>query len=120
MLGAALLVILIGCFTPTKPSFELTLEDPMMTTDEMEEELGRLHEVNLTVRTDECDSKIYPLFVDVDFRNVKTLVNKFIRWDACPEVGLVFLLYKNVADEEPCHDVNGSPLIFPEPIPGEY
>ena len=120
LLGGALLFILLGRATPSKPSFERTIEDPVMTTDEMEEELRRLHLVNLTVGSKEFDPGIYPAFVGVDFRNGKTLINKFICWDVCPEVGMVFLVYQDVGNEQACVDAKGTPLISPDLIGNEY
>ena len=54
------------------------------------------------------------------FRNGKTLVEKFICWDGCPELGNVYLFYQGVDTEEACLDAAGSPLISPVPIPGAY
>ena len=49
------------------------------------------------------------------------LIEKFICWDSCPDVGMVFLLYQGVESAEACPDaVVGTPLISPEPMPGEY
>ena len=42
------------------------------------------------------DPSGYSISVGVDFRNGKMLVDKFICWDSCPDVGMVFLLYQNV------------------------
>ena len=52
-----------------------------------------------------------------DARNGKKLVEKFICWDICPDVGMVFLMYQGVDSVEACADsVKGAPLISPEPI----
>jgi len=115
--AAALLVLLLGC---TAPDFR-TFSDPVMTTEAMQAELEQLHEINLTVKDGDFDHSRYPISVGVDPRNGKMLVEKFICWDACPDVGMVFLLYGSVETEEDCvAAVVGSPLISPEPIPGQY
>ena len=119
LLGAAvvLLIILLGCTTPDFRTFS----NPVMTTDLMQAELARLHEINLTVSSGDFDPSVYPVSVGVDARNGKMLIEKFICWDACPEVGMVFLLYQNVDTVEACEAaVVGSPLISPEPIPGQF
>ena len=116
-LGAAFLLILLGC---TGPSFERTIDDPVMTPAEMESELERLHQVNLTVGSEGFDPGIYPLFVGVDVRNGKTLINKFICWDGCPELGKVYLVYQALDTADACIDATGSPIISPVPIPGAY
>ena len=98
-----------------------TFTDPVMTTEGMERELARLHEINLTVSKGGFDPSPYPISVGVDARNGKMLVEKFICWDSCPDVGMVFLLYQDVGTLEACKDaVVGTPLISPEPIAGEY
>ena len=115
--AAALLVLLLGC---TAPDFR-TFSDPVMTTEAMQAELEQLHEINLTVKDGDFDHSAYPMSVGVDPRNGKMLVEKFICWDACPDVGMVFLLYGSVETEEACAAaVVGSPLISPEPMPGQY
>ena len=92
-----------------------------MTIGAMQAELERLHEINLTVGGGDFDPSRYPVSVGVDPRNGKMLVEKFICWDACPDVGMVFLLYAGVDTEEACMDaLVGSPLISPDPIPGQY
>ena len=49
------------------------------------------------------------------------VVDKFICWDSCPDVGMVFLLYQNVESSEACNgSVVGTPLFSPEPILGKY
>ena len=119
LLGAAvvLLIILLGCTTPDFRTFS----DPVMTTELMQAELARLHEINLTVSSGDFDPNVYPVSVGVDARNGKMLIEKFICWDACPDVGMVFLLYQNVDTVEACTAaVVGSPLISPEPIPGQF
>ena len=119
LLGAAvvLLIILLGCTTPDFRTFS----NPVMTTELMQAELARLHEINLTVSSGDFDPNVYPVSVGVDARNGKMLIEKFICWDACPDVGMVFLLYQNVDTVEACTAaVVGSPLISPEPIPGQF
>ena len=119
LLGVAvvLLIILLGCTTPDFRTFS----NPVMTTDLMQAELARLHEINLTVSSGDFDPSVYPVSVGVDARNGKMLIEKFICWDACPDVGMVFLLYQNVDTVEACTAaVVGSPLISPEPIPGQF
>ena len=118
-LGAVLVLIMIilGC---TKPDFR-TFSNPMMTTGDMEVELARLHEINLTADSGNFDTSIYPLYVGVDARNGRMLVEKFICWDKCPDVGMVFLLYQNVETPEACvQAVVGTPLFSPAPISGRY
>ena len=67
------------------------------------------------------DPSGYSISVGVDFRNGKMLVDKFICWDSCPDVGMVFLLYQNVESSEACNgSVAGTPLCSREPILGEY
>ena len=115
--GVALLFLILGC---TKPDFR-TINDPVMSTGQMQSELERLHEINLTVGSDDFDPNDYPVSVGIDIRNGKILVEKFICWDGCPEVGMVFLLYERVDTVQACIDsVFGSPLMSPEPIPGDY
>ena len=115
--GGALLLMLVGC---TRPDFR-TFSNPMMTTDDIQAEMERLHRINLTVSKGGFDTSPYPVSVGVDLRNGRMLVEKFICWDACPEVGMVFLLYQGVRTEEECvAAVVGSPLISPEPIPGDF
>lgn len=93
----------------------------MMSTDDMQAEMERLHALNLTVSSGNFDTTPYPMMVGVDSRNGKMLVEKFICWDTCPEVGMVFLLYYDVESAEACVEaVVGTPLISPPPIPGEY
>jgi hypothetical protein len=111
------LFLLLGCTTPDFRTFS----DPVMSTEAMQVELELLHEINLTVKNGDFDHSAYPMSVGVDPRNGKMLVEKFICWDACPDVGMVFLLYGSVETEEDCvAAVVGSPLISPEPIPGQY
>ncbi len=87
----------------------------------MQAELERLHAINLTVANGNFDPGVYSISVGVDFRNGKMLVDKFICWDSCPDVGMVFLLYQNVESSEACNgSVVGTPLFSPEPILGEY
>lgn len=117
ILGAALLAVLLAC---TGPTFTRPNHDPVMTTQEMEDELARLQQVNLTVGGEVFDPGDYPAFVGIDVRNGKTLINKFICWDGCPELGKVYLVYQGVATEEDCFYAMGSPLISPVPIPGAY
>ncbi len=74
----------------------------------------------MTVGTEEFDLSEYPAFVGIDVRNGKTLIEKFICWDGCPELGKVYLVYQAVATEEACLKATGSPLISPVPIPGAY
>ena len=115
--GGALLLMLVGC---TRPDFR-TFSNPMMTTDDIQAEMERLHRINLTVSKGGFDTSPYPVSVGVDLRNGRMLVEKFICWDTCPEVGMVFLLYQGVRTEEECvAAVVGSPLISPEPIPGDF
>ena len=119
LIGAAsvLLVILLGC---TQPDFR-TFSDPVMTTGAMEAELARLHVLNLTVADGGFDHSAYPVSVGVDLRNGRMLVAKFICWDSCPDVGMIFLLYRNVESAEACvSTVVGTPLISPGPSQGEY
>ena len=67
------------------------------------------------------DPSGYSISVGVDFRNGKMLVDKFICWDSCPDVGMVFLLYQNVESSEACNgSVVGTPLSSPELILAEY
>ena len=73
-----------------------------MTTEYMQAELERLHEINLTVKHGDFNLSLYLISVGVDLRNGKMLVEKFICWDACPDVGMVFLLYGDVETEEAC------------------
>ena len=109
--------MLLGC---TRPDFR-TFSDPVMTPDVMQAELERLHEINLTVGSGDFDPSVYPVIVGVDSRNGKMLVEQFICWDVCPDVGMVFLLYQDVRSAEACADsVVGSPLFSPDPIPGQY
>ena len=113
----ALLFILSGC---SRPDFS-TINDPVMTTERLQAEMERLHLINLTVGTDEFDISVYPVRVGIDVRNGRMLLEKFLCWDDCPNVGMVFLIYENVITVEDCADfVLGSPLISPEPIPGQY
>lgn len=112
-----LLVMLLGC---TGPDFRRDIHDPVMSTQQMQAELERLHEINLTVGGEDFDPSDYPVFVGIDIRNGKFLIEEFICWDVCPEVGMVFLLYRAIDGEEACIDAGGTPLISPEPIPGQY
>lgn len=115
--GGALVLILLGC---TRPDFR-TFSNPVMTTEDIQAEMERLHRINLTVSSGGFDTSPYPVSVGVDLRNGRMLVEKFICWDTCPEVGMVFLLYQGVRTEEECvAAVVGSPLISPEPIPGDF
>ena len=116
-LGAAFLLILLGC---TGPSFTRDTHDPVMSPTDMQAELERLHQVNLTVGSENFDPGIYPLFAGVDVRNGETLIKKFICWDGCPELGKVYLVYQAVDTEEACVNATGSPIISPVPIPGAY
>ena len=118
--GATLLTILIGCATPTKPTFKRTIDDPVMTPVEIEAEFEQLRQLNLTVGSEGFDPGVYPLFAGVDVRNGKTLIKKFICWDGCPELGKVYLVYQGVDTEEACFSATGSPLISPVPISGRY
>ena len=118
ILSAALLFILLAC---TGPTFKRDIHDPVKSTEEIQAVLERLHQVNLTVGSEEFDANIYPLFVGIDVRNRKTLVEKFICWDVCPDVGMVFLVYQDVDSADECvNSVVGTPLISPDPIPGQY
>ena len=117
--GAALViaVMLLACSRPDFRAFS----DPVMTTEAMQVELERLHEINLTVANGDFDPTFYPVLVGIDLRNGKMLIEKFICLDVCPDVGMVFLVYQNVNSVEECADaVVGTPLISPEPIPGQY
>ena len=115
--AAILLLIVLGC---SNPDFR-TFTDPVMDTDGLQAELERLHEINLSVASDNFDPTEYPISVGVDVRNGKILVEKFICWDACPDVGMVFLMYENVESEAAClQSIGGSPLISPEPMPGVF
>ena len=115
--GGALLLMLVGC---TRPDFR-TFSNPVMTTDDIQAEMERLHRINLTVSKGGFDPSPYPVSVGVDLRNGRMLVAKFICWDVCPDVGMVFLLYMNVESEAACSAASlGTPLISPEPIPGDY
>lgn len=117
LIGAATVLLLIGC---TKPDFR-AFSDPVMTTEAMEAELILLHQLNLTIGNGAFDVSRYPMLVGVDVRNGKMLVEKFICWDLCPDVGMVFLLYQGVGSAKACAQaVVGTPLFSPEPIPGEY
>lgn len=110
-------MILIGC---TKPDFR-TFSNPMMNTAAIQAEMERLHAINLTVADGKFDPNVYPISVGVDLRNGRMLIAKFICWDICPDVGMVFLLYQNVGTVEDCAKaVVGTPLISPPPIPGDY
>ena len=111
------MTVLLACTTPDFRTFS----DPVMTTAGMQAELERLHQINLTVEEGDFDFSRYPISVGVDPRNGKMLVEKFICWDACPDVGMVFLLYESVETEQACVDtLMGSPLVSPDPIPGQY
>ena len=119
LLGTALvlLFVLFGC---TRPDFN-ALNDPVMTTEKLQAEMERLHLINLTVGTDEFDPSDYPVYVGIDIRNGTMLIEKFLCWDDCPNVGMVFLIYENVNSVQDCAKfVLGLPLISPEPIPGQY
>jgi hypothetical protein len=119
-LGGIALALLDLIFGYSPPDFR-TFSGPVMTTEGMERELPRLHEINLTVSEAGFDPSPYPISVGVDARNGKMLVEKFICWDACPDVGMVFLLYQSVGSAEACADVVvGTPLFSPAPIPGDY
>ena len=112
-----LLIVVLGCARTDYGAFR----DPAMSTQDMQVELERLHRINLTVGTDEFDPSDYPIMVGVDPRNGKMLSEKFICWDDCPAVGMVFLMYQNVSSEDACtRSVVGTPLWSPEPIPGQY
>ena len=116
-IASAFLIILLACAQPEY----LTFNDPVMSTELMQAELDRLHQINLTVASGDFDHSVYPIAVGVDSRNGKMLVEKFICWDECPDVGMVFLLYQNVPSEEACVDaLVGTPLFSPEPTPGQY
>ena len=93
-LGTAtvLLLVLLGC---TRLDFS-TINDPVMSIQRMQAELERLHEINLTVGSEEFDPGDYPISVGIDVRNGKILMEKFICWDDCPNVGKVFLVYQDV------------------------
>ncbi|MBC8282123.1 MAG: hypothetical protein H8E48_15190 [Chloroflexi bacterium] len=111
------MLIVLGC---SSPDFR-TFSDPVMDTDSLQAELERLHEINLSVGDDAFDPNVYPISVGVDVRNGQMLVEKFICWDACPDVGMVFLMYANVGTEADCLQViGGSSLISPEPMPGVF
>ena len=116
-MALVLLVILLRC---TPPDFR-TVTDPVMTTDGMQAELERLHQINLTVGSGDFDLSVYPVSVGIDARNGKMLIEKCICWDICPDVGMVFLVYQGVGSIEACaRSVVGAPLISPERIPGEF
>jgi hypothetical protein len=117
VVASALLIILRAC---TKPDFR-TFTNPVMSTSDMQAEMERLHALNLTVPNGDFDTSPYPMKIGVDSRNGKMLVEKFICWDICPEVGMVFLLYHNVESAKACvESVVGTPLISPPPIAGDY
>jgi len=119
-LGGIAVALLALIFGYSSPDFR-TFSGPVMTTEGMEKELARLHEINLTVSKGGFDPSAYPISVGVDARNGKMLIEKFICWDDCPNVGMVFLLYQNVGTVEACHEaVVGTPLISPDPIPGQF
>ncbi len=116
-IAVALLALIFGYSQPDFRAFS----DPVMTTEGMERELARLHEINLSVSRGGFDPSPYPISVGVDARNGKMLVEKFICWDSCPDVGMVFLLYQGIDSKEACADsIVGTPLISPDPIPGEF
>ena len=118
-LGTAtvLLRVLLGC---TRPDFS-TINDTIMSIQRMQAELERLHEINSTVGSEEFDPGDYPISVGIDVRNGKILMEKFICWDDCPNVGKVFLVYQDVESAQACVDSwLGSPLFSPDPIPGQY
>lgn len=119
LFGAALvlLIVALGCTTPDFRAFT----NPVMTTKLMQAEMERLHQINQNVANGDFDPSDYPVSVGIDVRNGKMLVEKFICWDACPNVGMVFLLYRGVETEAACADaLVGLPLISPDPIPGQY
>jgi hypothetical protein len=117
VVASAFSIVLLAC---TQPDFR-TFSDPVMSTDAMQAELERLHAINLTVANGNFDPSGYSISGGVDFRNGKMLVDKFICWDSCPDVGMVFLLYQNVESSKACNgSVVGTPLFTPEPILGEY
>ena len=93
-------LVLLGC---AKPDFR-TFSEPVMSTTLMQAELERLHRINLTVGSGDFDPSVYPVSVGVDARNGKMLVEKFICWDDCPDVGMVFLLYERVDTVQACID----------------
>ena len=86
---------------------------PPRSTGEMEAELIRLQQVNLTVGSEEFDLSIYPVSFGFDIRNGMNLIAKFICLDACPESGKVYLVYQGVTTEEACLNAKGSPLVSP-------
>ena len=48
-------------------------------------------------------------------------MEKFICWDSCPYVGMVFLMYQNVESAKACSEaVVGTPMFAPESIGGDY
>lgn len=119
LIGAVsvLFLILIGC---TQPDFR-TFSNPVMTTEAMEAELIRLHALNLTVPNGGVDISRYPMLMGVDSRNGKMLVEKFICWDSCPDVGMVFLMYQNVESAKACAEaVVGTPMFSPASIGEDY
>ncbi len=119
LLGTALvlLIILSGCSTPDFNA----LNDPVLTTEKLQAVMERLHQTNLTVGTEAFDLRVYPVYAGIDVRNGRMLIEKFLCWDDCPRVGMVFLIYENVNTVEACDSlVLGAPLISPEPIPGQY
>ena len=73
-----------------------------MSTGDMQAEMERLHALNLTVSSGNFDTTAYPRMIGVDSRNGKMLVEKFVCWDICPDVGMVFLLYHNVESAQAC------------------
>ena len=118
VLGAALLSMILAC---TGPTFRRGIHDPVKSTEEIQAAMERLHQINLTVGTSDFDPSVYPVSVGIDARNGKMLIEKFICWDICPDVGMVFLMYQGVDSVEACADsVVGAPLISPDPIPGEF
>ncbi|PKB71658.1 MAG: hypothetical protein BZY87_04085 [SAR202 cluster bacterium Io17-Chloro-G6] len=116
ILAAALCLIVLGC---TGPTFNRAIHDPVTSTEELQTQLARLEQVNLTVAGGKFDLGRYPALVGIDIRNGNTLVEKFICWDGCPELGQVFLVYQGVGSKEACLNTEGSPIISPVPIPGE-
>ena len=67
------LVLLVILLRSTPPDFR-TVTDPVMTTDGMQAELERLHQINLIVGSGDFDLSVYPVSVGIDARNGKMLI----------------------------------------------
>ena len=110
VLIAALLLILAAC---TSLSGTKDINITPRSTGEIEDELMRLQQVNLTIGSEEFDLTIYPVDFGFDIRNGMNLIAKFIclGTDACPESGKVYLVYQGMGTEEDCLNAKGSPLV---------